>query len=74
MKIYLRNIFTGLSLFALALFVGNGFLIGQAHAQTADRAINTKGTGAVARSEFKGDVEKGVQEVSRDKDAQSNQL
>ncbi len=73
MKTYIRYAFATLSVFALALFAGNGFFIGQAHAQTADKAINTKGTGAVARSEFKQDVEEGVQEVKNDKDAQNNQ-
>jgi len=73
MKTYIRNAFTGLSLFALALFMGGWFLVGQVHAQTADKAINTKGTGAVARSEFKQDVEEGVQEVNNDKNAQNNQ-
>jgi len=68
MKTYLRNIFTGLSLFALTLFMGNGFLVGQAHAQTAST------TGQQGQSDFKHDVEKGVQEVSTDKEAQNNQL
>lgn len=73
MKTYLRNVFIGLSLFALTLFMGNGFWVGQVHAQIADRAINTKGAGFVASSEFKQDIERGVQEVSSDKDAQNNQ-
>ena len=68
MKIYIRNVFTGFSLFALTLFMGNGFLIGQAHAQT------TSTTSQQGQSDFKHDVEKGVQEVSTDKEAQNNQL
>lgn len=68
MKIYIRNVFTGFSLFALTLFMGNGFLIGQAHAQTAST------TSQQGQSDFKHDVEKGVQEVSTDTEAQKNQL
>jgi len=68
MKTYIQNVFTGFSLFALTLFMGNGFLIGQAHAQTAST------TSQQGQSDFKHDVEKGVQEVSTDKEAQNNQL
>jgi len=68
MKTYIRNIFTGFSLFALTLFMGNGFLIGHAHAQTAST------TSQQGQSDFKHDVEKGVQEVSTDTEAQKNQL
>ena len=68
MKIFIRNVFTGFSLFALTLFMGNGFLIGQAHAQTAST------TSQQGQSDFKHDVDKGVQEVSTDTEAQKNQL
>ena len=67
MKIYLRNAFVTLSVFALALFAGSGFAIGYVHAQTAS-TTNQRG-----QSEFKQDVEEGVQEVNNDKDAQNNQ-
>jgi hypothetical protein len=68
MKTDLRNVFTSLSLFALALFMGNGFLVGQAQAQTASTTTNQQG-----QSEFKNDVEQGIQEVNNDRDAQNNQ-
>ena len=68
MKIFIRNVFTGFSLFALTLFMGNGFLIGQAHAQTAST------TSQQGQSDFKHDVDKGVQEVNTDTEAQKNQL
>lgn len=68
MKIYIRNVFTGFSLFALTLFMGNGFLIGRAHAQTAST------TSQQGQSDFKHDVDKGVKEVSTDTEAQKNQL
>ncbi len=68
MQIYLRNIFTGLSVFSFALFTGNGFLVGQVHAQTTAVTTNQQG-----QSEFKHDVERGTQEVKNDKDAQNNQ-
>ena len=68
MKIFIRNVFTGFSLFALTLFMGNGFLIGQAHAQTAST------TSQQGQSDFKHDVDKGAQEVSTDTEAQKNQL
>ncbi len=67
MKIYLRNAFATLSVFALALFASSGFAIGQVHAQT------TATTNQQGQSEFKHDVEQGVQEVNNDKDAQNNQ-
>ncbi|MBU6431605.1 MAG: hypothetical protein KGJ58_00645 [Patescibacteria group bacterium] len=72
MKILIRNIFTGLSLFALVLFAGNGFLIGQvrAQAQTTSAAPITQENTA---SEFKRDVERDAQEVKNDEDAQNNQ-
>jgi hypothetical protein len=68
MKTYIRNALTGVSAFALTLFMTNGFFIGQARAQTASTTPSQQ-----SQSEFKHDVEKGVNEVKNDKDAQHNQ-
>ena len=70
MKIYSQNVFTGLSLVVISLFIGNGFLIGSVHAQTNSAGVTVQGK---KTSEFKQDIEKGVQEVKSDKDAQKNQ-
>jgi hypothetical protein len=70
METYIKNIFTGISLFSLALFTGNGFLFGQVNAQTTSTGTTTQGS---VITEFKHDVEQGVQEVKNDKVAQKNQ-
>ncbi len=67
MKIYIKNVLTSISLFALALFTGNGL---QVHAQTTPTGATIQGN---VVTEFKQDVDHGVQEVKTDKVAQKNQ-
>lgn len=67
MKINIQTIYSGVSIFALVIFMSSGFGAKLVHAQTAS------GTNQKGQTEFKKDVEEGVREVKNDKNAQSNQ-